>query len=154
MKVLLISLAASGALLSASAEAARVRFQGSLTFLSQSAACTAEDVQEVGSFWIVRFRPPVVPDNGPGTAFSIFHQKNAFSFVLPDGVFNTVFKPVEVMDIGDNFQPWQGVKVRFTTNPVVNAATRFITVNGQISRWENIPGCTLTFTMALVRRPE
>jgi hypothetical protein len=136
------------------AEAAQVRFHGSLTILEHNAVCEAEGVGGTGGFFVVRFRPPVVPDNGPGTSLSIFDQKNAFSFLLPEGRLTKRFKTVESMDIGDNFKPWEPpVKVRFTSNPEITAATDFITVNGQISGFE-VPGCVVTFTMALTRRPD
>jgi hypothetical protein len=130
-----------------------VRWQGGFVVKARTSACLADD--PLGLTAIARFRPPVVADNGPGTKLSLFERRSTTSFRLPEGEFDETFKTVETMTVGDSFGPIpNNVRIRFiSVDPSpIRASTDFINIVGQIRGFFEIPNCTVTFNMSLVKR--
>jgi hypothetical protein len=134
------------------AHAAPVRWQGEFMITGSSGTC---DYDPTGDFGRARFRPGIGGDNGSWSAFSVINSRNAYSYRLNDGLFNTTFKTVDTMGVGDGFGPIDNVvKVKFDTQSpaTIKATTNFIEITGQIKGYDYMPQCVINFKMALFKR--
>lgn len=136
------------------ASAARVRWQGEFMVTGKFGTC---DFDPTGDSGRARFKPGIGGDNGNSSEFSVFYGRHAYSYRLDPGLFNTNFKIVETMGMGDGFGPIDNeVKIRFTSqNPAtITPVKDFINIRGQISGYEFMPLCTVNFKMTLFKRIE
>jgi len=136
------------------ASAAAVRWQGEFMITASSGTC---DYDPTGDFGRARFRPGIGGENGAMSQLTFFGSRNASSFRLDPGMFNTNFKTVQTMYVGDGFGPVDNVvKVRFATSEpsTIKTGTDFLAITGQIKGYDFMPLCTVDFKMSLVQRVE
>jgi len=145
----------------ASVAAAPVHFQGEAFFTAANAACADDNPN--GSFARMRFRPANVgPDNGNTAGLSFINPRSADSFRgATSGNFpiggSAAFKAVQAVNVGDGWRPYNA-GIRFLTVADTPAGgftvnTQTVVLTGQISRWQDLPGCIATFKAVLTRRP-
>ena len=132
------------------AQAAMVIWRGSFYISGKSGTCTAYD--PTGDTYNVRFVPRNVGTNGPDSRFSLFKDFYAQSFRLVNGSFSSTAKTVQFASIWDSVgSPGFSVKVQFNTQSptTIAATTNFIHVQGVITNYDWMLGCSVNFRMSL-----
>jgi hypothetical protein len=96
---------------------------------------------------------PDLPNNGPETGLTLSDGPyNHNNITLASGTLNgPTFKTVTVTHMGALVQQYTA-QARITSHSpaTITTTTENVILTGQISNWGDIPGCTVTFDVALV----
>lgn len=138
-------LAAAG---SSESLAAQSRWMGDLVVTGKSGSCP--DFDPTGDRYTVRFQPGGVGTNGAVTFLNLHGRNWVMGYKKATGKFTTVFQPVQTTMIGASIGTATSY-IRFATQApaAITAATRFITVTGQIRGYDYMPACVVAFSMVL-----
>ncbi|WP_237151443.1 hypothetical protein [Oryzibacter oryziterrae] len=138
---------------SGAAEAAQVRFRGTVVFTATDHCAYQTKGSKYGSI----YSPRNVGDNGAHAVVTLVYDLNAAALDLANAEFDSNFRKVTVTAVGDS--GWtSSAQVRVTSrSPVpITTSTRFVTLRGQIKGpWED-PGygglpCIASFDASYVR---
>ena len=155
MKLFLWGLVLSLCMAASTAEAAKVRYEGSFIIKQKSGTCS--DYNPVGGNGRVNFEPQVAgSDNGPGSELFLYGGIHGTSFDLENGLFNTNFKEVAWHSVSHSVftDPAIIVRVRFKSQKpaTIKAGTNFITAVAEVENYDFQVGCTVTVHLALIKR--
>lgn len=150
MKKLLWGILLYGAL-SCNAQAANAIWRGDAFITSITGTCAKYD--PTGSHLHVRYLPRNLGTNGPDSRFALFLPDYSQGFYLPNNAFSPTARTVQYKSIWDGgaFSPGFPVTVAFTaTSPLqITATTQFLSIQGRITNYDFMQGCTINFRMAL-----
>lgn len=132
---------------------AEIVFGGAFVVTAVTSQCQDTSVGKSGTS---QFHPNVA-GNLNFSAISFVHQFYATGYKLPSLPFDSTFRNVQSGGVGwgDPFT-WTGSQVRLlTTLPSITTATRFVSLKGQIKKFERDSGgatCVVTFDASYIRR--
>lgn len=138
----------------ASSASAKTNWQGEMMITAVNAACSG-GAAAVGDHALTTMLPNTVAGNG-ADSYIAFHINRRLAYTLK--VTNGPLAAGKAYDAtgissGANIFTFSGRISKFTMSPsALTATTRFVTVSGQITNWNNVTGCTITFDAAYVLR--
>lgn len=137
--------------LTTSAEAAQSLWQGDAYLVSSSGTC--DSYNPAGGHYRVRYSPANVGTNSPDSAFAWFSADYTQSYFLAGASFDTTSRKVLWKSIydGSPTKSSDPVSVSFDTLSVavVKPTTKFLNIEGTITNYDLMAGCTVKFRMAL-----
>jgi hypothetical protein len=142
-------------LASSHADAVEARYTGAFQIVSVTENGKCTPWRPVGYQATARFRPQIPNVNPPGSYLSLFESFGARNFTLPNGLFNATFKTVDATNIFEEAStPSVPLQVRFVTQTPAQivAATKAITITGEILNWDRQIGCRVQFSLVLYKR--
>ena len=150
----MLSSAVALGLMATCANAAHIEFSGSLCLTAANPTCTANG-WSAGACFATRFQPPIV-GNSVQTKLEIFSRTYATDFARASGsLIGTAFLPVTVTKVaGAGYQYNATMRLTSQIPAAPTSSTPFITMIGDISGWDEIPGCVVTFKAAHTRCPQ
>jgi len=137
-----------------SAQIVEYRGGGFLTNFTQ--ACQQGGWGPGPAYVNARYRPPRLGNNGPSTRLAFYTGHYANSFVLPQGDLTNRFKAVSGGGTGSVTYFFAGrpqMRVTQQTPSTVRRGTAHLRLKGQIRRFDDYPGCRVTFDISLTKRP-
>lgn len=141
----------------ATALAAQVEWLGYICITSNplSAACVTDGIG-LGECASLRFSPPNIGTNGTSTRLSLFEQHWAENYTLPAGsLVGTTFQTVNGTGTAKGVWTFNS-QMRMTQTPApanLTAATKTVTLTGEIQDYDGAAGCDVTFRAAVTLRP-
>jgi hypothetical protein len=150
-----------GGLLALPASAANYDFDGLFRVTASSGTCTNYDPVGDHLFARLRYRIPQEVDNWD-TILTLFGDGYGRGYAIDVGYPSTSWKSVENIYIGGGgWGPDDSVatvylkQLSLTVVPAgsINANTKFIDIVGQIYNYDFMPGCVVTFSASLQKRP-
>lgn len=153
MKRVLFAGLALGAL-AASASAQTIEFRGALCLTSVTAACSTQG-WNVGDCVLLRYSPPTIGTNGPGTEVSLLGQSFGDNYSLASGsLVGSTMRPVAGTHVGRTGYTFSIATMRFLTqSPTPSAAAPFVSLTGNINSFNDIASCNVGFRGSATRRP-
>lgn len=153
MRTIALVLAILSGLPVAANAATLVRFEGGAVINSSSGTCSEDPT---GSRYQVRYQPAGVGDNGSSSAFAFFQLTNAMTFELEGSGFVVgSYKTVKnyFIHYGTSVSALT-VNVKFTgqSPTTVTTSTKFLSIVGIITNFDEMSGCAVKFSMALTQR--
>lgn len=154
MKKLLIAGLALGAF-AGSAAAQSIEFRGSLCLTVVAPTCTTlSSPWNVGDCSTLRYSPPNIGTNGPATEFNLLGGGFANSYHLATGsLVGTTLKTVAGTKITRTLTTWSPTMRITSQTPVPSATNLSEVLQGDITAFDNNPGCNVTFRAAATKKP-
>jgi hypothetical protein len=156
------AVAALPLLIAATPAQAEVAWQGEVVIASVTAGCGTS--WQVGNFARAVFRPAndgnTITTNDADAYFSIFTLRSAFAHKVVGGQFvlggtGDPYVGAGISSRGKSFNFQGGTYRSLVAVPsTITAATPTIRISGSITKFSNVPGCTIAFRANLVRRSD
>lgn len=157
-----LAAAATAVFLTASPAQAEVAWQGEIVLASTTAAC--QPFWNTGDFARAVYRPAndggTITTNDADSYFSIFTLRSAFAHKVTGGQFvvggtGDPYLGAGINSRGKSFNFGGGTYRNIVVAPaVVDANTPTIRISGIVTRFSNLPGCTVVFRAHLAKRPD
>lgn len=138
-------------LIAPAAQAAPTHFHGAMVIVAKAGTCA--DYDPTGEELQVRFRPANVGANGPDTGFTFLWSNGGYGATVP-GPITAAYKTATITSLFDFGFTGGTEQVRFTSQapPTITVTTPSVNVTGNLTDFDGMPGCTVTFRMTAVQR--
>src|SRR6266540_136775 len=129
-----------------------IEFRGGFCISTVTTACDA-DGWNVGDCLLLRYSPPNLGTNGPGTEFSVLGQSFADNYSVPSGsLLGTTYQAVDGAHVGRIANGFNA-QMRITKQSSVSATSKSVSLQGNIKDFGNTTGCDVGFQASGTNRP-
>jgi len=132
-----------------------IEFRGALCLTAVTSTCTSlSSPWNVGDCATMRFSPPNIGTNGVVTDLNVLGSGFANSYHLASGsLVGSTFKTVNGTKITRTLSTWAPTMRITSLSPTPSSSTLSEALAGDISAFDNNPGCNVTFRAAATKKP-
>ena len=130
---------------------AKTHYEGTLVVIATAGTCA--DYDPIGERLLVRFQPAGVGGNPTSTGFTFMWGNGGYGATVA-GPITSKYKTAVLTTLFDYGDSTGSTQIRFTSQKPATIATTtpWVEATGNITDFDGMPGCTVTFHLAALLR--